>query len=324
MAVFRGARAAPAGCEGYLPGMPHVLITGATGFVGSAVTRRFLSEGWSVAALSRDAGAARARLPAGGPAPSILTLADLSAPVPDRSSFAFDAVVHLAGASIAGGPWTRSRRDLLWRSRVDGTHALIRALGALPAPPPVFVSASGMGYYGDRGDEWVSIEDAPGDDFLGRMAAAWEEAARGAETFDARTAHVRLGMVLGRGGGALAPLRLSTRLGLGAVLGDGCQYCPWIHRDDAAALFYGIVTDEHVRGAVHGVSGEPVTQGVFARTLATVLLRPVPWRVPAFALRAALGELSDLFLHGQRAMPDARFALRYPMLEAALREACDA
>lgn len=301
--------------------MPCVLITGATGFVGSAVTKRFLAGGWSVAALRRDAGAARSRLPAGVAA---LSLADLSAPAGERAAPAFAAVVHLAGASIAGGLWTTARRDLLWRSRVDGTHALIRALGELPALPPVFVSASGMGYYGDRNEEFVAVEDDPGDDFLGRMAAAWEEAARGADTFGARTAHVRLGMVLGRGGGALAPLRLATRLGLGAVLGDGGQYWPWIHREDAAAMFYEIVTNARVRGVVHGVSGEPVTQRAFARMLGTVLRRPVPWRVPAFALRASLGELSDLFLHGQRALPDARFNPRYPSLEAALREACDA
>lgn len=291
--------------------MPHVLITGATGFVGGAVVERFQAAGWSATALSRDARAARARLPRNV---AVLSAADLRAGRGHR----FDAVVHLAGASIAGGPWTRARKDILYRSRVDGTQELVDALGRLESPPPVFVSASGIGYYGPRGDGLVRPEDPPGHDFLGRMAAAWEEAARGARAHGARVAVVRLGMVLGRGGGALTPLRMTTRLGLGTVLGTGDQYWPWIHREDAAGIFHQIVT-ENVHGPVHGVAGPPVTQRVFADTLAKTLGRPRIWRVPAFALRLGLGEMSDLFLHGQKVEADARFAFRHPTLEAALR-----
>lgn len=294
--------------------MPVVLITGATGFVGSAVARRFLAAGWDVVALTRDPVAARAALPA-SVAPA--TLEDVKG---DRTA-RYDAVVHLAGASIAGGPWTRRRRDILWRSRVDGTNQLVAVLAALDAPPPVFVSASGMGYYGSRGGDVVQVGDAPGTDFLGRLAAAWEEAARGARAFGARTAHVRLGTVLGKGGGALPRMAWPFRLGAGAVFGPGTQFMPWIHVADAAELFFVAATDPGFSGPLHGVSAEPVTQAGFARALARVLRRPCWFRIPAFVLRLALGGMADLFLHGQRALPHPRFVPRHPELDAALRDA---
>jgi uncharacterized protein len=295
--------------------MPSILITGATGFLGSTIVAKFLAERWDVTVLSRDPKKAHAIFP---PQVSALTLSNLMT----QQAFHVDAVIHLAGASIAGGLWTRRRKGVLWRSRIEGTRSLVTALSRLAVPPSVFVSASGMGYYGHRGGDTVSVSDAPGEDFLGRMAAAWEAEITGATDFGARVAMLRLGMVLGRGGGALPPLALSTRLGLGAVLGDGQQYWPWIHRDDAAGLFYQAVTDTSISGPLHGAVGAPITQRAFAKTLASVLHRPLLWRVPAFALRMGLLELSDLFLHGQRVEPDARFVFQYPTLEDALRQAC--
>lgn len=294
--------------------MPSVLITGATGFVGAAVAARFLAAGWTVDALTRDPVAARRALPA---SVSSITIADLAGDPSPR----FDAVIHLAGASIAGGLWTRRRKDILWRSRVEGTRDLVTALATLDVPPPVFVSASGMGYYGHRGDDVVRPEDPPGEDFLGRMAAAWEEAARGAEVFGARTAHVRLGMVLGRGGGALPKMALPFRLGAGAVLGPGTQYAPWIHIADAADMFFAAVTTPSIRGALHGVASDVVTQAGFSKALARALRRPLLFRIPAPLLRLALGEMADLFLHGQRALPHPPVGLRFPTLDAALRDA---
>lgn len=297
-----------------------VLITGATGFLGTAVTDRFLAAGWSVAALSRDPDAARTRLPA-----SVATHSwpEPGAALPSALRDALrdvDAVVHLAGASIAGGRWTAARKERLRSSRVDTTRRLAEALAAAGATPSAFVSASGMGYYGHRGDVLVSPEDAPGDDFLGGLAAAWEGAAAdAARRLGARFACVRLGMVLGAEGGALPKMRIPFRLGLGAVLGSGRQYWPWIHRDDAAEIFFAASGDDSVRGPVHGVSGEPVTNAEFSKTLAGVLRRPLLVRVPAAVLRLGAGELADLFLHGQRALPDARFARRHPALEDALR-----
>lgn len=294
--------------------MSHLLITGATGFLGSSITAKFLAEGWTITVLSRNPDQARKKFSS---EVSTCSLSDLT----KDPSARFDAVIHLAGASIAGGPWTQKRKGVLWRSRVDSTRTLVAALSHMTVPPPVIVSASGMGYYGYRGDEVVRLEDAPGDDFLGRMAAAWETEVSRAAAFGARVALVRLGMVLGHGGGALAPLSLTTKLGLGVVMGDGRQYWPWIHREDAATMFFKAVTDSSIVGPIHGAAGAPLTQRTFAKTLATVLHRPLLFWAPAFGLRFVLRELSDLFLHGQRVEPDSRFEFRYPTLEAALREA---
>lgn len=296
----------------------HVLITGATGFVGRAITARFLRGGWRVTASSRDAASARRRLPA-------------EVDVVEGTDFSrvarFDAVVHLAGASIAGGLWTKARKRALWSSRVDATRALVESLSRLPAPPSAFIAVSGMGYHGDAGDRFVEPGAAPGEDFLGRMAAAWEEAARGAEAAEgwgARVVSIRPGMILGKGGGALAPLALSTRLGLGAVLGSGRQYWPWIHLEDVTELFFQAAQPgpgaAAWRGPVHAAAGEPRTQREFARALARVLRRPLLFRVPEPVLRLGMGEMADLFLHGQRAREEGRIAFRHPRLEDALRE----
>jgi uncharacterized protein (TIGR01777 family) len=303
----------------------HVLITGATGFVGRAVAARFLRGGWRVTALSRDAASARRRLPPGvevvewNPGASG---AAASTRLPSA-----DSVVHLAGASIVGGLWTKARKRRLWTSRVDATRALVAALSRLEKPPSSFVGVSGMGYHGDAGAREARAEDGAGDDFLGRLAVAWEQAAAGAGGFGARVVHVRPGMILGKGGGALPPLALSTRLGLGAVLGTGAQYWPWIHLEDVAELFFQAAQDLQAggawRGPVHAVAGEPVTQREFAAELARVLRRPLWLRVPAPLLRLAMGEMADVFLHGQRAREEGRIAFRYPTLEAALRQALD-
>jgi uncharacterized protein (TIGR01777 family) len=288
--------------------MTRVLVTGATGFLGRAIAARFLSAGWSVAALSRNPGAARAKLPG---AVEVFPW--------DNLPRTLDAVVHLAGESIAGGLWTRARKRRLLDSRVAVTRKLITALSLLESPPAVFVSASGMGYYGDRGDDAVRLGDPPGQDFLGRMAAAWERESLGAETFGARAVVIRLGMVLGPGGGALPAMTLPFRLGLGVVLGSGQQYWPWIHRDDAADLFFRAVKDPAMRGSVLGAVGVPVTQREFAKALAGVLRRPLFLRIPEPVIRLGLGEMADLFLLGQRVEPDARFPFRHGELAEALR-----
>lgn len=293
--------------------MSRVLITGATGFLGRAVTARFLEAGWSVAALSRDPAAARAHLPA----PVDIFSWESAGTIPDAP----DAVVHLAGAPIAGSLWTRSRKRVLWESRVDATRSLIEALSRGEHRPFVFVSASGMGYYGDHSVQTVNAGEPAGQDFLGRLAEAWEREARAAETFGVRTVAVRLGMVLGAEGGALPPMRTAFRFGLGAVLGTGAQYWPWIHRDDAAEVFFQVVTNPDFHGPVHGAAGTPLTQREFSKTLAGVLRRPLLVRVPARALRLVAGEMADLFLHGQRVDPDPRLVFRHDSLDSALRAA---
>jgi uncharacterized protein (TIGR01777 family) len=169
----------------------------------------------------------------------------------------------------------------------------------------------------------VQVGDAAGNDFLGHMASAWERESFTAENFGARAVVIRLGMILGNGGGPLPVMRLPFQFGLGAVLGSGDQYWPWIHRDDAAELFFQAVTDASIRGPVLGAAGEPVTQRTFSKLLATALHRPLLFRVPERVLRLSTGELADLFLHGQRVMQDSRFVLRHTDLSETLREIAD-
>jgi uncharacterized protein (TIGR01777 family) len=292
--------------------LPRVLITGATGFLGQAVTNRFLQAGWSVAALTRDPIAARAKLPSGVEGFSW-----------DQIPNELDAVVHLAGESVAGGLWTRARKRRLLDSRVVNTRRLVETLARQSTPPTVFVAASGMGYYGHRGADTVQVGDAAGNDFLGHMASAWERESFAAENFGARAVVIRLGMILGNGGGPLPVMRLPFQFGLGAVIGNGDQYWPWIHRDDAAELFFQAVTDASIRGPVLGAAGEPVTQRTFSKLLATALHRPLLFRVPERVLRLGTGELGDLFLYGQRVRQDSRFVLRHTDLSETLREIAD-
>ena len=291
--------------------MPHVLITGATGFLGKTVTTLFLKAGWSVTALSRDPVAARTKLPF---LVRTLALEDLASDPTQR----FDAVVHLAGESVAGGLWTPKRKQKLMDSRVKLTRRLVDALANLETPPKAFIAASGLGFYGARDADVVRASDPPGNDFLGHMAAAWERESFAAEKFGARTVVIRMGMVLGADGGPLPAMLLPFRFGLGVVLGSGTQYWPWIHRDDAAALFVRAATDANLSGALHGAAGTAVTNREFSKVLAGALRRPLLFRVPAWALRLATGELADLFLHGQRVEPDARFEFRHNTLSSAL------
>lgn len=291
----------------------RVLITGATGFVGRVVTTRLLAAGHTVFALSRDPHAARARLPesveivlwnAGSGTPNNPhKISILSAALPAS----IDAVVHLAGESIAGGLWTASRKKKLWASRVEGTKILVAALAESAEQagrfPAVFVSASGMGYHGDAGSRVVQPEDPPGDDFLARMAAAWEAEAQVASRYGARVCSLRLGMVLGNEGGALPPQVRVFRWGLGAVLGSGKQYWPWIGVGAAADLFVEAVQNPAFTGPVHAAAGAPLTQREFAGILGRTVRRPVLFRIPTFVLRLFLGEMADLFLHGQKVAP---------------------
>jgi uncharacterized protein (TIGR01777 family) len=213
-----------------------------------------------------------------------------------------NAVIHLAGESVAQR-WTASVRERIERSRVEGTQALVAAMRA--QPPQVLISASAVGYYGSRGDE-VLIESAPpAEDFLGRVAVAWEEAAQAAEPLGVRVARIRIGMVLGAGGGALAKMLLPFRLGLGGRLGSGKQWMSWIHMDDLMELIAFLMKESTVRGVFNATSPFPATNREFTQALAQAVHRPAVIPVPGFALKLALGEMAGMVLASQRAIPDA-------------------
>ncbi|HYV62528.1 MAG TPA: TIGR01777 family oxidoreductase [Bryobacteraceae bacterium] len=275
----------------------NVALTGASGFIGRAVSEHLRSSGHNVRPVSLRAALEPAAL-AGS-----------------------NAVVHLAGEPVAQR-WTAAARDKILRSRVDGTRALVAAMRA--QPPQVLISASAVGYYGSRGDE-ILTESAPAaDDFLGRVAKAWEEEAQAAEPLGVRVARLRIGMVLGKEGGALGRMLLPFRLGVGGRLGSGEQWMSWIHINDLVALIAFLMKESTVRGVFNATSPFPATNREFTRALAEAVHRPAIFPVPAFALKMMFGEMSEVLLASQRAIPDAAqragFVFQHPDIFAALAQ----
>ena len=304
----------------------RVAITGATGFIGRRLVDRLLADRPEVVALTRDPTRARATLPRAARA----VRWDPRAGTVDATALRdLDAVVHLAGESVAGGRWTAARKAAIRDSRVLGTDALVRALTAAPADarPRTLVAASAIGIYGDRGDVELDERAPPGDDFLAAVCSAWEAAARGAADLGVRVAIVRIGIVLGRDGGVLGRMLPLFRLGLGGRLGSGRQWMSWIHVDDLVALFVSALADDAVTGVLNGVAPRPVTNAEFTRTLAAALARPAILPAPAFALRLALGEMATLLLASQRVVANAAalargFRFEYAELTSALADLC--
>lgn len=298
------------------------LITGATGFVG----RRLIERLPQPTVLTRDVLRARRQL---GSKIADAVAWDPGRPPPVPALEGVDAVFHLAGEPVAEGRWTAAKKARIRESRVQGTQRLVEAIRQCARPPKVLVSASAVGYYGSRGDAWLDEASPPGHDFLAEVCQEWEREARSAEACGVRVVSIRIGIVLGREGGALARMLLPFRLGLGSPLGSGRQFMPWIHLDDLVRLCCFAVEQPLLRGPVNGVSPNPVTNREFTQTLARVLRRPafLP-PVPAWVLRLALGEFAEVLLASQRVRPaaalNAGFTFQYPELEAALRDLLDA
>lgn len=295
------------------------LVTGATGFVGRALVRALSARGLAVAATSRDPARASAALPG-----VRAHRWDGRGALPDEALEGVGVVVHLLGESVAGGRWTEARKREILESRTESTRSVAEAL-ARRGGGVALVSASAIGFYGDRGDEELDESKGPGEGFLTDVCVAWEAATRPAEEAGARVVHARIGLVLGKEGGALGAMLPIFKLGGGGRLGPGTQWWPWIDRDDAAALLAFLAANPEARGAFNVVGPSPATQGDFAKTLGRVLRRPAFLPAPAFALKAALGEFSVELLASRRVVPrralDAGFAFARPELEPALRAA---
>lgn len=234
-----------------------------------------------------------------------------------------DAVVHLAGESIAEGRWTKAKKERIWGSRVEGTRTICEALAHLEHKPQVLVSASAIGYYGDRGDEECTEKSPAGAGFLPELCTAWEDATLPAVEAGIRVVNLRIGVVLSTQGGALSKMLLPFKLGLGGVVGSGKQYWSWIALDDVVQAIIHCLKTETVRGPVNGVAPNAVTNREFTKTLGRVLGRPTLFPMPAFAARLALGEMADaLLLCSAHVAPDSLqksgFRFRYEELEHAL------
>jgi len=281
---------------------PAVLVTGATGFIGSRLVRSLLDRGRRVIVLSRDVAQARTTF-----GPDVWVL-DRIADIPDETRIG--AIVHLAGAPVLGTPWMRKRRDTLIASRALIMRELLDLMRRLKERPEALVSASAVGYYGVPALGRPLGDDGPPQPgrFQSDLCAAIEHEARRAETLGVRVVRLRFGLVLGHGGGSYPPLALAARLGLGARLGSGRQPVPWIHADDAISLVEFALDTTHVRGAVNAVAPEIIPQAKFNCELARSFGRSAFLRVPRWVLRTVMGEMSELLLEGQSVMPRAAMA----------------
>lgn len=292
----------------------RVVIAGGTGFLGRALRSSLEHDGHHVAVLSRRAEAGRQDVVAWTPDGTVGRWA--------QALESADAVVNLAGEGIADERWTAARKQALLASRLGATSSLAAAIAGLCAPPRAFLSASGVGIYGPRNDELVTEETPAGHDFLGALATQWE-AATGAAVGRTRVVLLRTGLVLGAEG-ALAKMLLPFKFGLGGRLGSGQQWMPWIHTDDWVRLVRFLMDDARATGPFNVCGPAPVTNAEFTRALGRALRRPTVLPVPAFALRVALGELSDVLLTGQRAVPAKASALGFTFTHADVLSALEA
>jgi uncharacterized protein (TIGR01777 family) len=297
----------------------RVFITGATGLVGRALTLRLLGGGHQVTAWTRSPDRARNLL---GPEVALVNAAN-GGPALAAEMARTDAVVNLAGESVLGARWTEQRRQLLWQSRVDLTASIVAAIKAAQPRPSVLVSASAVGYYGDRRDELLDEHSTPGTDFLAQLCLQWEQAALSAREAGVRVFIPRLGIVLAIDGGALAQMLPAFRFGAGGPLGSGRQWIGWIHLADVAAILSQALEDQRYQGPAVAAAPGAVTSVQFATTLASVLHRPSLLRVPRFALRAMFGEGATVLTAGQRVtalrLSELGFKWQYDNLEPALR-----
>jgi uncharacterized protein (TIGR01777 family) len=299
------------------------VITGATGFIGRALTTRLLTEGHSVTALSRDAVRAQTAL---GPSVRCLGWEINGDDAWKDAVCTADAVFHLAAESVAGERWTAEYKKRLLDSRTEPTRRLVEA-----GPTGVLVSASAVGYYGDRGNDIVTETDLPGDDFLAQVCVAWErEANRASALPGVRVVTPRIGIVFGRDGGPLQSILRPPgspvspfKMGLGGPLGSGKQWVPWVHLDDVVSMFLWAATNNAVHGAFNAVAPNPVTSSELAHAIGRVYGKPAVLPVPAFAIKAAVGEFAYALLYSQRIAPTVLqatgFSFRYAAVDAALR-----
>ncbi|XGA80376.1 TIGR01777 family oxidoreductase [Halomonas sp. CH40] len=295
----------------------RVLITGGSGFVGQRLCKRLAAQGHALQVVSRTPEKARSRLPEGC---DIRESAQAFADSPP------EALINLAGESIAAKRWSEPQKEELVQSRLKATQQLVTLCEQLKENgqplPHTLLSASAMGYYGDQGANKVTEETSPNDEFAHRLCAQWEEAARQVEALGVRLAILRIGLVLDAGGGTLQKMLPPFKLGLGGRFGDGKQFMPWIHRDDLVEAMLFLLEDQTLTGPFNASAPHPVTNAEFTRTLAKTLKRPAIFPVPAPVLKLGFGEMSQLLLTGADMRPArleaAGFTFQYPTLDKAL------
>lgn len=290
----------------------HILITGGTGFIGGHLTRTFTAEGHHMTILTRS------NRDSGSPLVSYRQWDGRQIPKPE---IPYDVIINLAGTSIAGPRWTDARKRMIMESRENATRACVSYIQSTATPPRVFLSASAVGYYGAHRSDLLTEQAPAGQDFPAQVCAAWEQAAEGAPC---RTVSMRIGIVLGKDGGALQQMLPIYKTYLGGRFGSGKQGFPWIHIDDIVGAFRFCIENESISGPVNLAAPEFVDQATFSAQLAQSLGRVDPFIVPEFLLNIVMGEQAVLFTGGQRVSAQkliaAGYAFRHPRLAGALAE----
>jgi uncharacterized protein (TIGR01777 family) len=292
-----------------------VLVTGSSGLIGAAAVDHLKGEGYEVVRLVRSTGGFPEQEITWDPAVDLIDAAALEE---------FDGVVHLAGENISTR-WDEEKKRRIRDSRVKGTSLLCRALAGLQNKPKVLISASAIGYYGNRGDEILTEDSPPGSGFLAEVCKEWEAATQPAREAGIRVVNLRISVVLSSEGGALDKMLTPFRLGLGGHVGDGSQYMSWISQRDMVRAIQFCIEREDISGPVNAMAPNPVTNGEFTKALGRVLSRPTVIPVPAVVVRAIFGEMADeMLLASARGVPrrleERGFTFEYPEIEGALRE----
>lgn len=295
----------------------RILITGASGLVGSALGERLRAAGHQVVPMKRSKPRDGQQAIVWKPDEGKLDLADLEGA---------DVIVHLAGENIAAPRWTKKKKQAIRDSRINGTTLLSEAIAQLDRKPSVFICASAIGIYGSRGDEMLDETGSPGQGFLADVSMQWEAACEPARDAGVRVVNTRFGMVLSGKGGALRAMLTPFRLGIGGVVGSGKQWWSWVHIDDVVRAITFAMDHDEIDGPINVVSPNPVTNREFTKVLGRVLSRPTILPLPAFAAKLAMAEMADeLLLSSVRVQPrrllDAGFEFAHPQLEEALRSA---
>jgi len=294
----------------------NILLTGGTGLIGQALCKHWLPQGHRLWVWSRSPEQVSERC-----GESVKGIGELR----ELDQVQLDAVINLAGAPIADRPWTKSRRLLLWNSRIKLTEQLVEWLATRQQKPSVLISGSAVGWYGDGGERELSEDDSPvTNDFASQLCAAWEESAMRAESLGIRVVLIRTGLVLAPQGGFLQRLRPLFALGLGGRQGNGRQWMPWIHIDDQIGLIDFLLHQPEAGGPYNACAPQPARNAEFAKAFAASMGRPAILPVPALALKVGLGELSGLILGGEKVRPlrlqVAGFQFRFETLDAALAD----
>lgn len=295
----------------------NALVTGATGFIGQKLLARLERP----TVLSRDAVRAERELAAYSA--RAFAWSPLAGPPPAEAFAGIDAVFNLAGEPVADRRWNAAKKRAIRESRVLGTRNLVDAIAKLDVRPRVLVSASAVGYYGDRGEELLDEASAPADDFLAEVCVAWEREAARAEALGVRVACVRIGVVLGKEGGALSKMLLPFKLGVGGRLGSGKQWMPWIHVDDVVGILLHAATNDRVRGPINATAPGAATNAEFTKALGNVLRRPTIFPMPAAMFKLLVGEFAPIVLSSQRIAPrvagESGYRFEHPEIAEALR-----